>query len=211
MRPLFHDTNIADIEGLCKFSANPLHLPLLEKLRFLAERGALEFDLIMAHVCAIGKGYAILIPRFTEDLFSDELFCVLALIVFIAFAEGGETSSGAFINHVAHFHDSALYSVRRTETQRHGTALRFSSAVERGEQNKCSSVYIVHLDRIEHVVKRERKDIIVSECRACVVVAKVGVKREVVHGVLQLVVGLWSIIIFAGQTPGVKSCETIYT
>ena len=142
----------------------------------------------MAHVCAIGKRYAILMPRFTKDLFSDELFCVFALIVLVAFAEGGETSGAALINYVAHFHDSALYCVRRTETQRHGAALRLCGAVKRGEQNKRSAIHVVHLDCVKHVVKRESKNIIVSKRRARVVVAKVGVEGEVVHGVLQLVV-----------------------
>ena len=182
MRLLFHDTNIAHIEGLCKFSTNPPYPPLLE-LALGAERGALKLDLIVAHVGAVGERDAILMPRLAEDLFGDEHFCVFALIVLIAFAEGGKTSSGAFIDHVAHFYDSALYSVRRTETQRHGTAFRFSGAVKRGKQNKRSSVYIVHLDRIEHMVKRERKDIIVSECRARVALAHENLDSGIGHGV----------------------------
>ena len=182
------------MKGLCKFSTNSPHLPLLEELRFFAERSALKLDLIMAHVCAIGKRYAILMPRFTKNLFGNELFCVLALIVFVAFAKGSETSGGALIDYIAHFHDSALYSVRGTETQGHGTALRLCGAVKRGKQNKRSSVYIVHLDRVKHVVKRESKNIIMGKCRARVVVAKVGVECEVVHGVLQVVVAFGQLL-----------------
>lgn len=187
MRPLFHDTNITDIEGLCKFSTNPPHLPLLE-LTLGAERGALKLDLIVAHVRAVRKGHAILMPRFAKDLFSDEHFSNLAFIVLASLADGVEVSLAALIDHVAHFHDSALYCVRRTETQRRISATLARRARQDGEQNKRSSVHIVHLDRVKHTVKNKAENIVVGESDASVALAHENLGREVVHGVLQLVV-----------------------
>ena len=183
MRLLFHDTNIAHIEGLCKFSTNPPHLLLLEELRFLAERRALKFDLIVAHVGTVGERYAILMPRFTKDHFGDELFCVLALIVLVAFAEGGKSGGAALIDHDAHFNDGALYSVRGAETQRHSPALRLGGAVNARKQNKRSGVHVLHLDRIEHVVKSKAENVVMSERNAIVAVAHGNVSSEVFHRV----------------------------
>ena len=187
MRPLFHDTNITDIEGLCKFSTNPPHLFLLE-LTLSAERGALEFDLIVAHVGAVGEGYAILMPRLTKDLFGDEHFCNLALIVLASLANGVEVSLAALIDNIAHFYDGALYSVRGTETQRRISAALARRAGKRGEQNKRSGVHIVHFDNVEHSIKDKAEHVIMGESNASVALAHENLGRKVVHGV-----SLWSV------------------
>ena len=187
MRPLFHDTNITDIEGLCKFSTNPPHLLLLE-LTLGAERGALKLDLIVAHVGAVGERDAILMPRLTKDLFGDEHFCDLALIVLASLANGVEVSLAALIDNVAHFHDGTLYCVRGTETQRRIPAALARCAGKRGEQNKRSGVHIVHLDNVEHTIKDKAEHIVVGESDASVALAHKNLNGGVGHGV-----PLWSV------------------
>ena len=182
MRPLFHDTNITDIEGLCKFSTNPPYLLLLE-LTLGAERGALEFDLIMAHVCAVGERNTILMPRLTKDLLGDEHFCDLALIVLTGLADGLKISLAALINHVAHFHDSALYCVRGTETQRCISAALARRARQDSEQDKRSRVHVVHLDRVEHTIKNETENIVMSESDTSVALAHENLDSGISHGV----------------------------
>lgn len=182
MRPLFHDTNITDIEGLCKFFTNPPHLPLLE-LALGAERGALKLDLIVAHVGAVGERDAILVPRLAEDLFGDEHFRDLALIVLASLADGVEVSLAALIDHVAHFHDSALYCVRGTETQRRISTALARRARQDGEQNKRSGVHIVHLDSVEHTIKNKAEKIVVGESNARVALAHKNLNGRVGHGV----------------------------
>lgn len=182
MWPLFHDTNITDIEGLCKFSTNPPHLLLLE-LTLGAERSALKLDLIVAHVGAVSERDAILMPRLAKDLFGDEHFRDLALIVLASLANGVEVSLGALIDNVAHFHDGTLYCVRRTETQRRISAALARRARKRGEQNKRSGVHIVHLDNVEHTIKDKAEHIVVSESNARVSLAHKNLNGGVGHDV----------------------------
>lgn len=182
MRPFFHDTNITDIEGLCKFSTNPPHLLLLE-LALGAERGALEFDLIVAHVGAVGERDAILMPRFTEDLFGNEHFSNFALIVLTSLADSLEIGLAALIDHVPHFHDGALYGVRGTETQRRIPTAFTRRARKHGEQNKRSCVHVVHLDCVEHTIKNKAENIIMSESDASVALAHENLDSGIGHGV----------------------------
>ena len=186
MRLLFHDTNITHIEGLCKLSTNPPHLLLL-KLALGAEGRALKLDLIVIDVGAVGEGYAILVPRFTKDLFGDEHFCDLAFIVLAILADGLKVSLAALIDHVAHFHDSALYCVGGTETKGGISAAFARRAVCSGEQNKCAGVHVVHLDRVKATIDHDAKDIVVSVSTCGVALAHRDCGREVVHrGVLSV-------------------------
>lgn len=170
------------MEDLCEVSTNPPHLPLLE-LTLSAERGALKLDLIVAHVGAVGERNAILVPRLTKDIFSDEHFSDLALIVLTSLANGVEVSLGALIDNVAHFYDGTLYSVRGTETQRRISAALARRAREDGEQNKRSGVHIVHLDNVEHTIKDKAEHIVVGESNARVTLAHKNLNGRVGHGV----------------------------
>lgn len=179
------------MEDLCKVSINPPHLPLLE-LTLSAERGALKLDLIVVHVGAVGERNAILVPRLAKDLFGDEHFSNLALIVLASLANGVEVSLGALIDNVAHFHDGTLYCVRRTETQRRISSTLARGARENGEQNKRSGVHIVHLDSVEHTIKNKAENIVMGKSDASVALAHENLGREVVHLVPPIGRGLWS-------------------
>ena len=182
MWPFSYKTNISEVEDLCKGSTNPPHLLLLE-LTLGAERGALKLDLIVTHIGAVGERDAILMPRLTKDLFGDEHFCDLALIVLASLANGVEVSLAALINHVAHFHDGTLYCVRGTETQRRISAALARRARKRGEQNKRSGVHIVHLDNVEHTIKDKAEHVIMGESNARVALTHKNLNGGVGHGV----------------------------
>lgn len=163
-----------------KFSTNPPHLLLLE-LALGAEGRALKLDLIVIDVGAVGERDAILMPRLAEDLFSHEHFRDLALIVLAILASGFKVCLAALIDHVAHFHDSALYCVGGTETKSGISAALARRAVGSGEQNKCTSVHVVHLDRIKATINHDAKDIVVSVSARGVALAHGNGGREVVH------------------------------
>lgn len=192
MRLLFHDTNIADIEGLCKLSTNPPHLLLLE-LTLGAECGALKLDLIVTYVGAVGERHAILMPRLTKDLLGDEHFCNLALIVLASLANGVEVSLGALIDNVAHFHDGTLYCVRGTETQRRISAALARRAREDGKQNKRSGVHIVHLDNVEHTIKCKAEHVVMGESNARVALTHGNLNGGIGHGVPLSVCPSWQV------------------
>ena len=186
MRLLSYNTNIAHIEGLCKFSTNPPHLLLLE-LALGAEGRALKLDLIVIDVGAVGERNAILVPRLAKDLFSHEHFRNLAFIVLAILADGLKVCLAALIGHVAHFHDSALYCVGGTETKGGISAALARCVVGGGEQNKCAGVHVVHLDHVEHAVKDKAEHIVVGKSDTSVALAHDDCGREVFHrGVLSV-------------------------
>ena len=158
------------------------HLLLL-KLTLGAERGALKLNLIVAYVGAVGERDAILVPRLTKDLFGDEHFSDLTLIVLASLADSFKVSLGALIHHVAHFYDGTLYSIRGTETQRRISTTLARGAGEDGEQNKRSSVHIVHLDNVEHSIKDKAEHIVVGESDTSVALAHKNLNGSVGHGV----------------------------
>lgn len=135
----------------------------------------------MAYVGAVGEGHAILDPLFTKNLFSDDALGVLALVVLVALALGLEVSRGALIDHVAHFHDSALYVVRGTEAEGSITAALAGGAGNAAYSGEGSDVHVLHLDRIEQAGPREAEDVIVGESARVVGIGEIEVKGEVVH------------------------------
>ena len=126
-------------------------------------------------------------PRLAEDLFSYEHFRNLALIVLAILASGFKVCLAALIDHIAHFHDSALYCVGGTETKSDISATLARRAVGSGEQNKRASVHVVHLDRVKATIDHDAKDIVVSVSARSVPLAHSDGGREVVHrGVLSV-------------------------
>ncbi len=135
----------------------------------------------MAYVGAIGEGDAILDPLFTEHMLGDDTLGVFTLVVLISLALSREVSSGALIDHVAHFHDGALYVIRGTEAKGRIAALLAGGAGNAGDSGKGSDVHVLHLDRIEESGPREAEDVIVGESARVVGVGEGEVESEVVH------------------------------
>ena len=131
-------------------------------------------------------------PRLTKDLFSHEHFRNLAFIVLAILASGFKVCLAALIDHVAHFHDSALYCVGGTETESDISATLARRAVGGGEQNKCTGVHIVHLDCVKATINHDAKDIVVSVSARSIPLAHCDCGREVVHLVPPIGRGLWS-------------------
>ena len=146
-----------------------------------AESRALKLYLIVAYVGAVGERYAILDPLLAKYLFGDQTFGVLTLIVLIGLAFDLEVSCGGLINHVAHFNDGALYSIRGAETQACIAAALARSAGNAAYSDEGSNIHVLHLDRIEHAGPREAENIVVGKSRIVVAVGQVQVNGQVVH------------------------------
>ncbi len=146
-----------------------------------AERCTLELYLVVAHVSPVGEGDAILHPRLTEHALGHNALGVLALVVLVALALGLEVSSGALIDHVAHFHDSALYVVRGTEAEGSIAAALAGSAGHAAYSGEGGDVHVLHLDRIKQAGPREAEDVIVGVSVGVVGVGEDEVSGEVFH------------------------------
>ena len=146
-----------------------------------AERCTLELYLIVAHVGPVGERHAILDPRLTEHVLGDDAFGVLALVVLVGLAFGREVSSGALIDHVAHFHDGTLDRVRGAEAKGRIAATLARSTGDGAYGDEGGEVHVLHLDRIEEPGPREAEDIVVGEGGSVVGVGEGEVKGEVVH------------------------------
>lgn len=146
-----------------------------------AERCTLELNLIVAYVGPVGERYAILDPRLTEHVLSDDTLGVLALVVLVGLALGGEVSSGGLIDHVAHFYDGTLDRVRGTEAKGRIAATLARSTGYTAYGNEGSDVHVLHLDRIEQAGPREAEHVIVGKSCIMVGVGEVEMHGHVVH------------------------------
>jgi len=171
------------------FSTTPLYYLASEvaQAALVAECGALMLmlvgDSVGFDIPTLREGDAVLHPRLTEHLFSDQHFGDLTLIILAGLHERVEVSLAAE-GGSAHGDEVALYIVGGTEAQ--AVPRTAGSLGNAGNCHKVGGICHIDDDRVNHARVGECEDIVVGVGKARVGAGEVGVKGGG-HGRLQSV------------------------
>ena len=172
------------------FSTTPPYLLASEvaQAALVAERGAfvlmLVGDTVGFDIPTLREGDAVLHPRLTEHLLSDQHFGNLTLIILAGLHERVKVSLAAE-GGSAHGDEVALYIVGGTEAQAVPRAA--GSLGNAGNCHKVGSICHIGDDRVNHARVGECEDIVVGVGKTSVGAGEVGVKGGGGHGRLQSV------------------------